>query len=376
VRANGKNRFLYDTDVTLAEVLKARGYTCGGFGKWGLGLENTPGVAVKQGFDEWFGQYSQHHAHFYYPFWVWHNLEKHMLPENEGGKRGTYVFDLQHQKALEFIRANQDRPFFAYPPYIIPHVELVVPEEDEKPFRDKFPKVAMPDNRPGYIGSEHGYATYAGMVTRLDRAVGDVVKLLKDLKLEDNTLVIFTSDNGAQGSGVWDKLVEFFDGTSGLRGSKGVFYEGGIREPFIARWPGRIKAGTVSELPIAFWDLLPTLAEFAGAKAPANLDGLSFAPTLLGEGGQKRHEFFYWEYPNAKAPTQCVRMGDWKGITARVGGAWELYNLKDDPKETQNLAQAKPDMLAQIKAIAAREHTPEREYGELDPPSKLSDYVR
>jgi len=376
VRANGKKRFLYDTDVTIAELLKERGYACGGFGKWGLGLEDTPGVPVKQGFDEWFGQYSQHHAHFYYPFWVWHNLEKHMLPENEGGKRGTYIADLQHRKALDFMRANKDRPFFAYLPYIIPHSELVVPEEDEKPFRDRFPRIVMQERRAGYISSQHGYATYAGMVTRFDRSVGDILKLLKDLKLDDNTIVLFSSDNGAQGGGVWDQLVEFFDGTSGLRGSKGIFYEGGLRVPFLARWPGRIKAGTVSELPVALWDVLPTVAELAGAKTPANLDGVSIAPTLLGRGAQSRHEFFYWEYPGAKDGTRCVRLGDWKGIIPRPGLAWEIYDLKSDPKETKNLAAEKPDVLAKIKVIAAREHTPERDYPELVPNSKLSDFVR
>ena len=376
VRANGKNRFLYDADVTVAELLKQRGYATGGFGKWGLGLEDTPGVAVKQGFDEWFGPYSQHHAHFYFPFWIWHNLEKQMLPENEGGKRGRYIFDETHARALEFIRSHRDGPFFAYLPYIIPHVELVVPDEDEKPFRDKFPKVAMPDPRPGYIGSEHGYATYAGMVTRLDRAVGEVLALLRDLKLDEKTIVIFTSDNGAQGGGVWNQLVEFFDSTAGLRGGKGDFYEGGIRVPFIARWPGRIQAGAVSAMPIAFWDVMPTFADLAGAPAPSRCDGVSFAPTLLGGSGQRAHEFFYWEYPTRKAPAQCVRMGDWKALTAKRGAGWELYNLKDDPKETKDVAAENAAIVEKLQVIASREHEPERDYPELNPPSRLEDYVR
>jgi arylsulfatase len=376
VRANGRKRFLYDTDVTVAEVLHERGYVSGGFGKWGLGLEDTPGVPARQGFAEWFGQYSQHHAHFYYPFWVWHNLEKHPFPENEGGKRGTYVFDPTHRRALDFVRAHKDRPFFAYLPYIIPHVELVVPDDDERPFRDKYPKEPLPDRRPGYIGSEHGYATYAGMIRRLDGAVGEVMALLKELKLDDNTIVFFSSDNGAQGSGVWDHLVEFFDGTAGLRGSKGSFYEGGIRVPLIARWPGRIKPGSVSDRPTAFWDFLPTAAELAGAKAPADIDGISLVPTLRGKGGQQAHEFLYWEYPYAKAHTTCVRMGDWKALTPKPGGPWELYDLKNDPTETKDLAAAHPEVLARIKAIAEREHTPERDYPELNPASKLSDFVR
>ena len=376
VRANGKNRYLYDQDVTLAEILREQGYETGGFGKWGLGLESTPGVATRQGFNRWFGQYSQHHAHFFYPYWIWNNLDRYPLPENEGGKRGTYIFDLQHAQALEFIRQARDRPFFAYLPYIIPHVELVVPAEDEAPFRDQFPVVAMPDKRPGYIGSEHGYATYAGMVTRLDRAVGDILQSLKDAKLDEDTLIIFTSDNGAQGGGVWDQLVTFFDGTSGLRGSKGAFYEGGIRVPFIARWPGQIKAGTTSNLPIAFWDLLPTLAEITNATVQTPVDGLSFAPTLLGQGTQTLHPFFYWEYPAEKSSSLCIRMGDWKGIRSRVTSKWELYHLGEDPRETDNRATAHPEILAQLQAIAEQEHTPERDYPELDPPSKLQDFVR
>ncbi len=376
VRANGKNRFLYDEDVTLAEMLRARGYATGGFGKWGLGLEETPGAPLKQGFDRWFGQLSQHHAHFFYPFWIWDDARKRMLPENEGGKRGRYIFDETHARALEFIRKQKEGPFFAYLPYIIPHVELVVPEEDERPFRETFPKVAMPDPRRGYVGSEHGYATYAGMMTRLDRAVGEVAALLRELKLEENTLVIFTSDNGAQGSGVWDQLVEFFEGTAGLRGSKGEFYEGGLRVPFIARWPGRIKAGTTSDLPIAFWDVMPTLAELTGSELPAGSDGVSFAQTLLGAGQQKDRELLYWEYPVSAGLTQCVRLGDWKAVKPKPRAAWELYNLKEDPRETRSVAAEQPAIMQKVQEIAAREHTPEREYPELNPPHTIQNFVR
>lgn len=381
VRANGRKRFLHDADVTVAERLKAAGYATGGFGKWGLGLADTEGAAVKQGFDEWFGQYSQMHAHFFYPFWVWDGLRRHPLPGNEGGKRGQYVFDETHARALDFIRRKRDRPFFAYLPYIIPHVELVVPEDSEAPFRGKFPRTRIEDPRPGYISSDDGFATYAGMVTRLDRAVGEVMALLKELRLDEDTMVIFSSDNGPQGGsesggkGVWQQLVEFFDGNGPLRGAKSDFYEGGTRVPFIARWPGRIRAGAVSGHLGAFWDVMPTLCEIAGAEPPEMTDGVSLVPKLLGRPGQKEHEFLYWEYPYAGL-TQCVRRGPWKLIKNRPRREWELYNIAADEAETTNVAEQHPEVVRELQAIAAREHTPEREYPELDPRERVADFVR
>lgn len=375
VRANGKDRHLYPADVTLAEVLKGAGYATGGFGKWGLGTEKTPGVATKQGFDEWFGQYHQVHAHFYYPYWVWKNETRYMLPGNEGGKRGQYVHDEIHREALDFIRRKKDRPFFAYLPYIIPHVELVVPEDSEREYRGQFPKVNIPDGRAGYLGSEDGFTTYAGMVTRLDRHVGEVMDLLQKLGIDENTLIIFTSDNGPQGSRNWDQLVEFFDGNGPFRGSKGDFYEGGIRVPFIVRWPGITKEGSTNDHPLAFWDVLPTLAQIAGAKAPAG-DGISFVPTLHGLAEQKLHRQFYWEYPYPRGLTQAVRMGDWKGVIPTPGAPLELYDLKTDPAETTNLAAQHPEILGQIRTHLAHEHAPERDYPAEMPVPTIRDFVR
>lgn len=375
VRNNGKKRYLYDTDVTLAEVLKKAGYATGGFGKWGLGDMGTPGVAIKQGFDEWFGYYHQVHAHFYYPYWLWQNDTKFMLPENEGGKRGRYSHDVIQEHALDFIRRHRDRPFFCYVPYTIPHVELVVPEDSEKAYRGKFPPRTIKDPRPGYIGSDDAYATYAGMVSRLDRSVGEVLALLKELNLEENTIVFFSSDNGAQGS-QWQPLLEFFDGTGGLRGSKGNWYEGGIRDPLLARWPGKIKAGAVTDHVCAFWDLLPTLAELAGAEAPKNIDGISFAPTLLGRDGQKTHDFLYWEMPVARGLTLAVRMGDWKAVKPRPAAPLELYDLKNDPKETKDVSKEHPDVLLKITKYLATARTEERDYPEEERPPGIKDYVR
>jgi arylsulfatase A len=380
VRNNGLDRHLYDEDITVAEVLKPRGYATGGFGKWGLGRETTPGVATKQGFDVWFGQYSQVHAHFFYPHYLMSNLERFPLPENEGKKRGRYAADVTHEKALAFIESNAKagRPFFAYVPTTLPHVELTAPEDSWNEYRGKWPKIARADPRPGYIGSDDALAEFAGMVARMDRYVGDILALIKRLGIDDNTVVFFSSDNGPQ-PGAWrDIFVEFFDGAEGRRGAKGDFYEGGIRVPLIVRWPGRIKPGSVSDVTGYFPDILPTLAELAGATAPLpKIDGRSIAPTLLGRPGQRLHNFLYWEAADANQgiAQQAVRMGDWKAVRGRTAKEWELYNLKSDPKESTNVSAQHPDVMQKIQAIVAAEHTPERKYPPA-PRESAADYVR
>lgn len=380
VRSNGLDRHLYDTDVTVAEVVKTAGYATGGFGKWGLGRPGTPGVAVQQGFDEWFGHYSQTHAHFYYPYYLMRNLEKFPLPMNEGKQRGRYAQDEIHAQAMTFIaaQARARRPFFAYLPYILPHVELTVPEDSWTEYKGKWPKVARADPRPGYIGSEDAHAEFAGMVTRLDRQVGEIMAQLKQLGIDDHTIVFFTSDNGPQ-PGAWkDIFVEFFDGAAGRRGAKGDFFEGGIRVPLLVRWPGRIKAGSTSDHVGYFPDLMPTLAELAGAtsRLPPT-DGLSLVPTLLGRTGQRRHEFLYWEAASAMQTTnqQAVQSGDWKAIKTGPNAAWQLFNLKTDERETTNVIDRHPDVMQRLLAIAEREHTPERKYAPA-PRESAADYVR
>ena len=380
VRNNGLDRHLYDEDVTIAEVLKKAGYATGGFGKWGLGRETTAGVATKQGFDTWFGQYSQTHAHFYYPFYLMSNLERFPIPENEGKKRGRYMADVIHEHALTFIetQAKSGRPFFAYLPTTLPHVELTAPLESWRNYQGKWRKFARADPRPGYIGSEDALAEFAGMVAHLDRHVGEVMALIKRLGIDDNTIVFFASDNGPQ-PGAWkDIFVEFFDGAAGRRGAKGDFYEGGTHVPLIARWPGKIKAGTVSDLPGYFPDVMPTLAELGGASARVpKTDGLSIAPTLLGRPGQKKHDFLYWESAgaNQNIAQQAVRLGDWKAVRGRSGQEWELYDLKTDVKEARNVSAQRPDVMKKIHAIIAAEHTPERKYPAA-PKETAADYVR
>ncbi len=374
IRNNGGDRALYDTDTTVAEVLKKAGYVTGGFGKWGLGIEDSSGTPWKQGFDEWFGYLHQVHAHFFYPFWLWKNNTKFLLPENEGHKRARYSHDEIQKQALDFIRRNKDKTFFAYVPYTLPHVELVAPDDSMKKYRGKWQETPLPDPRKGYIGSDEPYATFAAMVDRLDGSVGEIMSLLKELKIDDNTIVFFSGDNGPQGN-QWQRIADFFDGNGPFRGYKGEFYEGGIRVPLIARWPGKIAKGTVSDHQCAFWDFLPTAAELSAVAAPDQIDGISFAPTLLGQK-QKPHEYLYWEMMQGKGLTFAVRKGDWKAIKPAGNAAVELYNLKTDFAESENLAAQKPDVLKDLLGLARQSHSPERKYPAEHRRPTVDDYVK
>jgi arylsulfatase A-like enzyme len=356
VRENDVRQFLLDEDVTLAEVLRDGGYATGGFGKWGLGYEGTSGHPNRQGFDEFFGQYLQVHAHFYYPFWAWHNDEKVDFPENEAGQRGTYIADATHARAIDFIRRSRDRRFFAYLPYILPHVELVVPEDSELPYRGRFPKRAVADPRPGYIGSEDGLTTFAGMVSRLDRYVGEVLALLDELGIAEHTIVVFTSDNGAQGN-TWAEVNDYFGSTGGLRGYKGTFYEGGLRVPLLVRWPDRVPPGSVSDHVCSFQDWLPTLCEATGAKAPAITDGISFVPTLVAQGEQVEHLGLYWEYATRDGEIgRAARMGHWKAVQPSPDRPIELYDLQRDPGELTDLAGQHPAIVRTVGAYMDGAH--------------------
>ena len=380
VRNNGMKRFLSDEDVTLAEVLQTAGYATGGFGKWGLGTPDTPGVALQQGFDTWCGQYSQVHAHFYYPYFVMRDRERLPLPENEGRRRGRYVQDVIHQQALAFIEAHRDRPFFAYLPYILPHVELVAPPQARQAYEGEFPRIARADPRPGYLGSDDACAEFAGMVSYLDQLVGQVLDTLQRLGLADRTIVLFTSDNGPQ-PGAWtDIFVDYFDGNGPFRGAKTNFYEGGIRVPLIVRWPGKIAPGSVSDQVAYFADIMPTLAELAQAREhlPPKLDGLSLVPALLGRPHeQPQHEYLYWEATGTQQNIlqQAVRWGNWKAVRNRPSDPLELYDLARDPGETRNVAGQHPEVMQRIAAICQEAHTPERVFGPA-PPESAADYVR
>ena len=356
IRSNPGGVGLLASDYTVAQMLKSAGYATGGFGKWGLGDIGTDGVPSKHGFDEFFGYLHQVHAHDYYTPYLIDNEKKFPLEGNENGKHTTYSHDVIAARAEGFLRRHKSDTFFCYLPYTLPHLALEVPDDSLDRFRDKFPESQV-WSKPlhGYPSQQYPRATYAGMVTRLDRTVRRVMALLRELAIDDNTIVFFTSDNG--GAPVqWRD--DYFHSNGPLRAGKGSEYEGGIRIPMIARWPGRIRAGATSNLPWYFPDFFPTAAELSGGKLPRGLDGLSVLPTLLGRGGQQRHEFMYWEEPRYDEktgeflkgkPPQAVRMGDWKAVRPQPDAPLELYNLKIDIGERTNVAAENPKVMARIE---------------------------
>jgi arylsulfatase len=360
------------SEVTIAELLKAQGYVTGGFGKWGLGYPGSEGDPNRQGFDLFYGYNCQREAHNFYPDHLWRNEQKVMLAGNERGLTGKqYSHDLIEAEALNFIKANKDRPFFLYAPFTIPHLALQVPDDSLAEYVGQWDDPAY-DGKNGYLPHPTPRAAYAAMVTRMDRSIGRMMTLVKELGLDNNTIVMFSSDNGGAFGEVTRGDFEFkpgrmggtdyvfFGSTGKFRAFKGSIYEGGLRVPFIARWPGKIKAGTVSKLPAAFYDLLPTLCELAKIKAPSNTDGISFLPTLLGKGKQRRHEFLFWDF-NGYGGQQAVRMGDWKGLRRnlhRGNTKLELYNLKTDVSEQNDVAAQHPAIVQRIETILREQHQP------------------
>jgi arylsulfatase A-like enzyme len=327
-------------DVTVAEVLKKAGYATGLAGKWGLGEAGSTGIPNKKGFDSFFGYLNQVHAHNYYPEFLWRNEEKAPQPGNvvEKGvakKRAIYSADPIAQHALDFIDKNKDRRFFLYFASTLPHANNEAGKEGMEIPSDA-PYTAKPWPQP--------QKNHAAMISRLDADVGRILQKLKDLKLDNDTVVFFSSDNGPHKEGGGDPA--FFNSAGPLRGFKRSLTEGGIRVPMIVRWPGRIKPG-VSEQVWAFWDFLPTAAELAGAKAPDGIDGISLAPTLLAKGSQKQHEFLYWEF-HENGSKQAVRLGDWKGIR-KIDGPLELYDLSKDVGEKNDLAAQNPGGVKRIE---------------------------
>jgi arylsulfatase A len=346
--------------VTIAELLKAKGYATAGTGKWGLGYPGSEGAPNRQGFDLFFGYNCQRHAHSHYPTYLRRNDRIVRLEGNDGGATGKqFSHDLMEAEALKFIRDHRERPFFLYAPFIIPHVALQVPEDSLAEYRGRWEDPPYTGGR-GYLPHPHPRAAYAAMVTRMDRSVGRILDLLKELRLDGNTLVVFSSDNGPTHGGVGGSDSEFFESAGPLRGLKGSVYEGGIRVPFVARWPGRIGAGTRSSLAAAAWDVLPTLCEVAGADPPKETDGISIVPTLLGKGIQKKHPHLYWEFP-AYGGQQAARIGDWKGVRQNLlqgRTEIELYDLARDAGEKENVAPRHPDVVARVARVMAESHTP------------------
>ncbi len=359
VRANDGGTPLRADEATIASALKAKGYATGGFGKWGAGGRDSSGVPEKHGFDVFFGYYDQVHAHSYYPPYLIRNSEEVPLKGNKGGRHGeSYSHYEIIKRGLDFIRKNKDQPFFCYLPITPPHGMWDIPKDDPA-WRHYKDAAWIKDG-----GIDQDIKNYAAMVSMVDDNLGQVLDLLAELKLDDNTIVFFTGDNGGQDyfkskerpRGFFGPNVNPRTGVE-FRGSKGNLYEGGLRIPFLVQWPGKIKGGQVSDLLFNQVDVFPTLTDLAGAKSPADLDGLSILPTLLGEKAtgrkQQQHDMLYWEFGKQVA----VRKNKWKAIQPKVNAPWDLYDLDKDISETSSVADQHPDLLKEMKAFAKREHT-------------------
>lgn len=380
--------------VTIASHLKSRGYTCGGFGKWGLGGPGSTGEPLKQGFDRWFGYNCQSVAHNFYPTYLWDNDKTIAInnppfsahdtfrddedpndPASYHRFRGEdYSADLIAQEALNFIRDNAQRPFFLYWPTTVPHVALQVPEDSLADYKGQFPDQPYKGGR-GYIPHYKPHSAYAAMITRMDREIGRAMQLVQQLGLDENTIFVFSSDNGPlQGmlQGLAGSDGEFFNSNGGLRDGKGMLYEGGIRVPTIVRWKGQIASGTTSDRVSGFEDWLPTFSEIASAATtatgiaiPSDIDGISLLPTLLGQS-QPPRESLYREFPGYGGQ-QSIRVGNWKAIRTGLHPRpkdranpkpvkTELYNLQSDPAETTDVADQNPAIVEKLEAMMAKEH--------------------
>jgi arylsulfatase A-like enzyme len=359
IRGNLAGNSLRDEDRTIATVLRDAGYRTALIGKWGLGESEAPGRPDRKGFEYSFGYLSQTHAHRQFTDHLYRNAQRVEVGPNE------YSNDLFTRETMSFVEKADNRPFFVYLNYTVPHAELRVPEDSIEPYKGRFPEKpfenAAADARQsgpdepslGYRSQPAPHAAFAAMITRMDRDVGRIVDLLRARGLSERTLVIFTSDNGPHREGGADP--DFFNSSGGLRGIKRDLYEGGIRVPMIASWPGTIPAGRTSDYAAAHWDWFPTFAEFAGLAAPKGLDGVSIARALRGSP-QPAHEFMYWEFHERRFQ-QAVRMGDWKAVRLAKGQPLELYNLATDRAETTNVASKEPATVERIEKYLATART-------------------
>lgn len=369
IRGNARYN-LRPEDRTVAEVLKSAGYATAHIGKWGLGHEGSTGVPTRKGFDYFFGYLDQTHAHNYYPTFLMRNEERVRLPnvvpregpygEGVASQRRAYSHDLFTEEALRWITEHRDGPFFLYLAYTIPHANNEASS----------PKYAVDSNQKAKHGMEvpdlgiykdrawpESEKAFAAMITQMDADVGRIVQRLREMGLERNTLVLFSSDNGPHAEGGHDP--KFFQSSGGLRGMKRDLYEGGIRVPFLAWWPGMVPAGKVTNEVGWFADVLPTLAELADAKIPSGLDGISLMPILLGQDQQrpKGERYLYWEFYE-RGGAQAVRYGKWKGVSRPFWGRMELYDLQNDPSESRDVADQHPDVVAQLQRYMRQAHQP------------------
>ncbi|MCG8651723.1 MAG: sulfatase-like hydrolase/transferase, partial [Pirellulales bacterium] len=331
--------FLEDEDITVAEVLKSAGYATGGIGKWGLGNPGSAGVPENQGFDYWYGYLDQIHAHEHFPDEIWDGGKMVTIPENAAGKRGAYIPYRLEEKALDFVREHKSEPFFLYLAVTPPHGKYEIPQDD--PAYALYKSLDSPPN--GNI-----VRNYAAMITRVDQTVGKVMNLLKELDLDGDTIVFYTSDNGPN-----RPFVSPLNSAGGLRGIKRDLFEGGVRAAMAVRWPGKIPAGVTSDFVWDMRDVFPTACDLAGVKAPSHLDGMSVLPTLLGQT-QREREFHYWEFYSPFQ--QAVRMGHWKGIRFGTEEPLMLFDLRTDRQEKHNVAGRHADVVAKMEAHMAASH--------------------
>jgi len=355
--SSGEKVVLKKEDVTVAEELKRAGYTTGIFGKWGMDEAGTSAQANAQGFDEFFGYRRHGAAHHYYPKELWHNTEKFPFPENITEEtKGKYSHDVIVEKAFGFVQRQvaTKTPFFLYLAPTIPHYELTVPEDSKEQYID-LGWEKRPMKKGHYYNDAEGNTTYAGMISRLDRDIGRLLAQLIELGIDENTLIIFTSDNGHE----YDN--GFFDSNGEFRGRKRDTYEGGIHIPFAARWPQHIPAGTKSDHISAFWDFLPTACDLAGIEPSSKeINGISYKNALLGDV-QEAHKFLYWEFNEGKGPRQAIRAEDWK-LVRYWQQADELYNLDSDIGESINLAKQFPEKLKELQQLLLTARTDDPNY--------------
>lgn len=364
---------LPENTETIGRMLQRAGYVTGAIGKWGLGGPNSTGTPTRQGFDFFYGYLDQKQAHNYYPTHLWKNEEWDKLdnpwfsvhkrfdtepadPKAYDEFKGKdYSIDAMAEEALQFIANNKDRRFFLYLPFIVPHVALQVPDESLAEYDGMFDETPYLGDK-GYCPNIRPLSTYAAMITRMDSKVGMILAKLEELGLDENTIVMFSSDNGTTFNGGVNH--NFFNSTDGLRGLKTDVYEGGIRMPFIARWPTKIKGGSITDHISAQYDMYATLKELVGEDTPYFTNGVSFLPTLLGnEAHQQKHEYLYWEF-GAKGGQLAIRIGDLKGVKQKVANnpesQWEIYDLTKDRGETADVAVQYPQMAEKFDAIVAK----------------------
>lgn len=361
---------------TLAEALQKEGYRTGAYGKWGLGIPGSEGDPNKQGFDQFYGYICQRMAHRYYPEYLWHNGEKVFLEGNDWTQTETYAPDVIQDSTLQFLERNKDRSFFLYMPMIQPHAELIVPEDSIfQRYKGKYPEEPYVNSSQGsdygddsliigkYTSQKYPRATFAAMVRRIDLYVGQVMEKLRELGIEDHTIIMFTSDNGPHKEGGADP--EFFNSNGKYRGHKRDLYEGGIRVPLVVNWPGVVEKGSTSDHPSAFWDVFPTLCDITGVDIPDNIDGISFLPELTGNGPQPKHDYLYWEF-HGQSGKKAVLKHPWKAVKPKIkpepGAPVELYNLDKDPGESINVADKHPEIVREMKTIMEEARVPSEKF--------------